>query len=731
MFAYKIAGPSLRCACYASQPLAISVFRPTVSRLRYLSQQRAQYAQLRSEAPRPNNEQPPIPEEVLRQAVDDASDDTYTQFPKVKVRYLIPAIWALSVSGGIFYGLAYLEAKSELKSKPASSGGWLQAPQWSTKQRGPPTPTEVVTGAWTNLDPISRVTYGIIGANSGIHLSSFLLPRAWETLWHLPARNVNYTQFTSMFVHGGALHFFVNMYFLNNFMAPVGYSRLFEGSPYHTLSFYLSAGVLSGFAQHWTTLSTRIPFHRRPIPEIFIRSGGASGALFGILGVFCMQYPHAGLGILFVPVHFDAQYVLPAILLFDLVGIIRGYSFVNFGHAAHFAGGMLGVAYSYFDGKTNIWKPLNDLMTMMIGIHANIVDGRGADLDFHYTTDESLLEAFQHLRDQIGRNSHAENFLICFAGRTAPSISELERNLDTAKTDPAIRNEILAEARSFSPDPIKNQPEMFFVNDGRPPYPQLEIQPNKTGLDNGRWTSTHTTHPIDVNDADRPQLTKTFGEFGNGTQKHSSKIPKHKYHVGHLRSPDSTHTLLHSSFSNQPDEACDPGVRIHVGDPDDPNLSYPSQGVENHNGDLSASTVDHDGVLHLDRPLSLPLPSALPPLSSPSPPSASLQCPRPPVSSHTHLSSHRAFVGSQDRGLKAPCVIQVYQYNNKAHDNAYRIQNESESTVAAQVQGRGKGGDRTVRTVANSGRQSQKLIRQKKGKRCRWFCPLTCGSKHY
>lgn len=155
MFAYKIGGPSLRCACYASQPPAISVFRPTVSRLRYLSQQRAQYAQLRSEAPRPNNEQPPIPEEVLRQAVDDASDDTYTQFPKVKVRYLIPAIWALSVSGGIFYGLAYLEAKSELKSKPASGGGWLQAPQWSTKQRGPPTPTEVVTGAWTNLDPIS------------------------------------------------------------------------------------------------------------------------------------------------------------------------------------------------------------------------------------------------------------------------------------------------------------------------------------------------------------------------------------------------------------------------------------------------------------------------------------------------------------------------------------------------------------------------------------------------
>jgi rhomboid-like protein len=123
------------------------------------------------------------------------------------------------------------------------------------------------------------------------------------------------------------------MYATYNFMIPVGYSRAFEGNPYQVLSFFLATGVLSGFAQHWATL---ISPQKRSIPETLIRCGGASGALLGILGVFCTQYPHAGLGIILLPFHFEAQYVLPAIMLFDFVGMVRGYSFVNFGHAASY-----------------------------------------------------------------------------------------------------------------------------------------------------------------------------------------------------------------------------------------------------------------------------------------------------------------------------------------------------------------------------------------------------------
>ncbi|KAF1836736.1 hypothetical protein BDW02DRAFT_492814 [Decorospora gaudefroyi] len=360
MSVFKAGGPPLRLACLASRTPAVATPRPT---LRGLSQTRAQYYHRQNRTPTSFRQQSPTSQKaslLLGRVVDyvgpKVSRKTHTlnQPPRIKVYYLRPAIWALLVSSGIYIGLAYLEAERELKPKSMFEGRF-QAPQWSPPNRGPPTPTEVVTGAWRSLDPISQTTYGIIATNAAVHLSSFVVPRFWDTLWHLPARNVNYTQFTSMFVHSGALHIFANMYFLNNFMRPVGYSPLFEGSPYHILAFFLSTGVLSGFAQHWSTL---ISIQKRPIAEVLIRCGGASGALFGVLGVFCVQYPHAGLGILFVPVHFEAQYVLPAIFLFDIIGIIRGYSFVNLGHAAHLAGGLLGVAYLQFDGKTNIWKPL-------------------------------------------------------------------------------------------------------------------------------------------------------------------------------------------------------------------------------------------------------------------------------------------------------------------------------------------------------------------------------------
>jgi rhomboid-like protein len=235
----------------------------------------------------------------------------------------------LAVSAGIYTGLAYLEAKDEIK-KSKNPQGWLKAPQWGVQSRGPPTPTELATRWWDEQNPISKLSYGIIGANTVVHLSSFVVPRYWDYLWHIPARNVNYTNFTSMFVHSGPAHLLFNMWATYNFMLPTGYSKLFEGSPHHTLSFFLSAGVLSGFAQHWSTVFAR---NTRAIPEIFIRGGGASGALFGILGAFCMEYPTAEIGILFLPFKFEAQYFFPAVMLFDFIGMVRGYSFVNFGHA--------------------------------------------------------------------------------------------------------------------------------------------------------------------------------------------------------------------------------------------------------------------------------------------------------------------------------------------------------------------------------------------------------------
>ncbi|KAH5394929.1 hypothetical protein HBI32_210480 [Parastagonospora nodorum] len=336
----RVTGLSQKLASCASTTRATATLRPITFRWGHLSvQTRSQhYKPPRPTRKLPSTAQPQEDPHTVEQRIQYSSAEDHLledvapehfQWPNVKIRYLRPAIWALIVSGGIFTGLAYLEAKKELKSRKSS--GWLEAPQWGMQRRTAPTPTELATQWWGRLDNISMLSCGIIAANSAVHLTSFVAPQFWNTLWHTPARNVNYTQFTSMFVHSGPFHLFVNMYATYNFMLPVGYSRAFEGQPYHVLSFFLATGVLSGFAQHWATLITP---SKRAIPEIFIKSGGASGALLGILGAFCMEYPHAGLGIMFIPVHFEAQYVLPAVMLFDFIGMVRGYSFVNFGHAA-------------------------------------------------------------------------------------------------------------------------------------------------------------------------------------------------------------------------------------------------------------------------------------------------------------------------------------------------------------------------------------------------------------
>jgi rhomboid-like protein len=52
-----------------------------------------------------------------------------------------------------------------------------------------------------------------------------------------------------------------------------------------------------------------------------------------MFGVFCMQYPDAGVGIIFVPVYIAAQYFLPAIMAFDLYGMTVGFKRLNLGHA--------------------------------------------------------------------------------------------------------------------------------------------------------------------------------------------------------------------------------------------------------------------------------------------------------------------------------------------------------------------------------------------------------------
>lgn len=92
-----------------------------------------------------------------------------------------------------------------------------------------------------------------------------------------------------------------------------------------------------------------------------------------------------------------------------------------------------------------------------------------------YPADANLLKAFNHLDQEVGIDSHAESFLICFVARTTPTTSELEKQLDAHDFAKDIRGSLLAEARSFDRDPIKHTPQQFRVDTSHPPsYQPLE-----------------------------------------------------------------------------------------------------------------------------------------------------------------------------------------------------------------------------------------------------------------
>jgi len=105
----------------------------------------------------------------------------------------------------------------------------------------------------------------------------------------IPAYIINgerlYTLFTSMFLHGGILHLFGNMLYLqvfgDNIEDNFGHGRY--------IFFYFLCGIAAAFTHILTTLYSDIPMGGSSlIPTI-----GASGAISGILGAYLVLYPRA------------------------------------------------------------------------------------------------------------------------------------------------------------------------------------------------------------------------------------------------------------------------------------------------------------------------------------------------------------------------------------------------------------------------------------------------------
>lgn len=162
------------------------------------------------------------------------------------------------------------------------------------------------------------VTYVLIGACALVFLWQLSLGRAGQAAIYafgvipasllqgaeLPANlaviPAELTIVSSMFLHGGFMHFIGNMLYLwvfgDNVEDSMGHARF--------ILFYLVCGAAAAFAQALPDPSSEIPMI------------GASGAISGVLGAYVLLYPHARvivvipLGLMFPTVQLRAGWVL-------------------------------------------------------------------------------------------------------------------------------------------------------------------------------------------------------------------------------------------------------------------------------------------------------------------------------------------------------------------------------------------------------------------------------------
>ncbi|HKI63847.1 MAG TPA: rhomboid family intramembrane serine protease [Burkholderiales bacterium] len=196
------------------------------------------------------------------------------------------------------------------------------------------------------LPPVTR---GLIIANVVVYLLQLMVGNAliiYLGLWPLSTASVYggmpgfqpWQIVTYGFLHGSAMHIFVNMFALYMFGGQL--ERLF--GPKRFLNLYLASIIAAGLSQLAYAAFTGAD----PYPTI-----GASGGVFGILLAFAMYFPRQTIVLLIPPIPMPAWLF---VTLYGLVELFLGVSGmeINVAHFAHL-GGMLGawLLIQYWRGR--------------------------------------------------------------------------------------------------------------------------------------------------------------------------------------------------------------------------------------------------------------------------------------------------------------------------------------------------------------------------------------------
>jgi len=143
-----------------------------------------------------------------------------------------------------------------------------------------------------------------------------------------------WTFLTSMFMHGGLFHIFANMF-----------SLIFIGSlvekilgPKRYLWFYLFSGLFAGLLFVLSGLVFPADFNTYAV--------GASGALFGLVGVLVILTPNLPVYAMFIPIPIKMKYAGPGLLI--ILWLISAAGNLPIGNTAHFGGLLVGLAYGIY-----------------------------------------------------------------------------------------------------------------------------------------------------------------------------------------------------------------------------------------------------------------------------------------------------------------------------------------------------------------------------------------------
>ena len=123
----------------------------------------------------------------------------------------------------------------------------------------------------------------------------------------------------------------ISLMFLGNFV-----ERLLGRKRF--LFVYLISGLFAGIVFVLSSLLLTSDFNTYAV--------GASGALFGLIGILMLLTPNLPVYIMFIPIPIKMKYAAPGMLI--LLWLISIAGNVPIGNMAHFGGFVFGLAYGFY-----------------------------------------------------------------------------------------------------------------------------------------------------------------------------------------------------------------------------------------------------------------------------------------------------------------------------------------------------------------------------------------------